>query len=186
MYISLEERIYGLSLIWKEATYNFAYWDERPELDWDKAYNEYLPKVMAAENPYEYYRLLQRFISLLRDGHTFVVMPEGLVNYSGYLPIVTSFIEGKHVLFQVPAVCKQHLYAEVISVNGKLLEEYLAEYILPYFWHENTAALFAHSLLSAEILRLEQSEITIGITLESFHFIRAIISKHAAGIGCTA
>ena len=37
-----EEKIYGLSLLWKEASYNFAYFDKIPEIDWDKTYQAYI------------------------------------------------------------------------------------------------------------------------------------------------
>ena len=40
MELSLEERVYGLSLIWKEAEYNFPFWKRLKGLDWDKAYRE--------------------------------------------------------------------------------------------------------------------------------------------------
>ena len=63
--ITAEERLYGLSLIWQEATYNFAYFDQVPELDWDAAYREFIPLVLEAEDPLEYYRVLQRFAAWL-------------------------------------------------------------------------------------------------------------------------
>ena len=50
VYLSIPERLYGLSLIWKEAAYNFAFFDRIPELDWDAAYREYIPQAIAAED----------------------------------------------------------------------------------------------------------------------------------------
>ncbi|MCI8789344.1 MAG: hypothetical protein HFH92_09585 [Lachnospiraceae bacterium] len=50
MQISMEERIHGLSLLWREAEYNFAYWDELPEIDGNARCREFLPIVMAAED----------------------------------------------------------------------------------------------------------------------------------------
>jgi carboxyl-terminal processing protease len=35
--LSAAERSYGLSLIWQEANYNFAFFDRVPDLDWDAA-----------------------------------------------------------------------------------------------------------------------------------------------------
>ena len=55
------EKLYGLSLFWKEASYNFAFFDQVPDLDWDKTYREYIPKVLATESTAEYYKVLQRF-----------------------------------------------------------------------------------------------------------------------------
>ena len=71
---SAAERIYGLLLIWQEANYNFAYFDRVPDLDWDAAYREYIPRVLAAEDIFSYYDLLERFIALLNDGHTWLLM----------------------------------------------------------------------------------------------------------------
>ena len=43
--LSDEEKIYGLSLLWKEADYNFAHFDSVPDLDWDKTYQKYIPQA---------------------------------------------------------------------------------------------------------------------------------------------
>ena len=37
--ISKAEKIYGLSKFWKEAKYNFAYFD-RIDIDWDQKYSD--------------------------------------------------------------------------------------------------------------------------------------------------
>lgn len=76
--ISREERIQGLAALWAEARVSFAYWDNVPDLDWDAAFREFLPRVIAAEDPGEYYRLLRRFLVLLQDGHTYVHLPPWL------------------------------------------------------------------------------------------------------------
>lgn len=86
MELSLEERVYGLSLIWKEAEYNFPFWNRLEGLDWDKAYREALPKVTAASDMREYYLELSRFISLLRDGHTDLQFPHEVIQDAGQLP----------------------------------------------------------------------------------------------------
>ncbi len=40
--ISDEQKIYELSRIWKDAEYNFAYWD-KVNIDWDEAYKNAIP-----------------------------------------------------------------------------------------------------------------------------------------------
>ena len=164
MKITTQERIYGLSLIWKEAAYNFAYWDERPELDWNKAYNDFLPLIMKEEDPYEYYRLLQRFISLLRDGHSFVQIPEELLPL--YIsPVMTEYLEGKHILSTVPKEHESLLYSEITSINGIPLQDYLEAYIFPYIWHEKTdSVFFSGSTLGYYINCRERGIVTIGTT----------------------
>jgi hypothetical protein len=43
--LSVAEKVYGLSLFWKEVSYNFAYFDQVPDLDWDSAYQEFIPQA---------------------------------------------------------------------------------------------------------------------------------------------
>jgi hypothetical protein len=172
MNISLEERIYGLSLIWREAKYNFAYWDERPDLDWDKAYQEALPRIIAEENPYLYYRELQKFISLLRDGHTSVTIPEELhPEYNAdEANIATSYIEGKHILMKLPESCGVPLYSEITSVNDTPLNEYLEKHIFPYCWHEKLDAIFKYGLLAYTVYQQERESVTIGTPSGNFTY----------------
>ena len=59
--LTVEERLYGLSLIWQEANYNFAFFDRVPDLDWEASYKEYIPQVIAADDIFTYYDLLARF-----------------------------------------------------------------------------------------------------------------------------
>ena len=73
--LSDEEKIYGLSTVWKEADKNFVFFDQVPDLDWNKTYQTFIPKVLKTQTTYEYYRILQEFCSLLNDGHTQVVIP---------------------------------------------------------------------------------------------------------------
>lgn len=42
---------------------------------WENAYKEYILKVQETKNDYDYYRELQRFCALLKDGHTNIYMP---------------------------------------------------------------------------------------------------------------
>ena len=170
MGISINERVYGLSLLWKEAAYNFAYWDERPDLDWDKAYSDFLPLVMAEEDPYEYYKLLERFVALLRDGHTFAEMPEELrPKYRA--PVMTKYLEGKHILTCAPKEHEHLLYSEITSVNDMPLCDYLDMYVLPYIWHEKLdSAFFQGSVLGYAINCRERGVVTIGTAGGDFSY----------------
>ncbi|WHI52176.1 hypothetical protein P3339_05050 [Microbulbifer sp. MLAF003] len=76
--LSDAEKLYGLSLYWKEVSYNFAFFDQVPELDFDARYQEFIPRVLATENTYEYYRELKRLNALLQDGHTNIYYPKGM------------------------------------------------------------------------------------------------------------
>jgi len=54
--------------IWSEAKYNFPWFDKRPGLDWDAKVQEYIPRVIAAQDIESYYRVLTEFAVLLQDG----------------------------------------------------------------------------------------------------------------------
>ncbi len=47
--LTTEERIYTLSYLWKEAEYNFAFWETRQEINWDGEYKRFLPLVINAK-----------------------------------------------------------------------------------------------------------------------------------------
>ena len=56
--VSREDKLYALSLIWKEADYNFVFFDQQPNLNWDSLYRAYIPKILATKNVYECVRVL--------------------------------------------------------------------------------------------------------------------------------
>lgn len=101
--LTASDRVAGLSLIWSEAKYNFANFDLVPNLDWNQAYNEYLPKVSAAKSRYDYYNLLREFIALLRDSHTDVGLPRSLrAKHETFIPLDTALVENKVVIQAEP------------------------------------------------------------------------------------
>lgn len=62
-------------------------WEAAGDLDWDQPYQDFLPAIMASGNDFEYYRTMQRFCALLKDGHANVYVPEGLLEqYVGRAP----------------------------------------------------------------------------------------------------
>ena len=67
--ISQAEKIYGLSKLWQEVNYNFAYMD-RLDLNWDEEYKKHIDKVINSQNDKEYYEILENFINLLKERHT--------------------------------------------------------------------------------------------------------------------
>lgn len=54
------QRIAGLSLFWSEARYSFVYFGRVPSLDWNQAYLEFLPKVIAAHTLHDHCDALMR------------------------------------------------------------------------------------------------------------------------------
>ena len=139
-----EQKIYELSLIWKEAEYNFAFWD-KVKIDWDGEYRKALPRVLAAKDRYEYYRELTRFLALLGDGHTDVSMPMDLMQdpeYCSMLPVMLyQFDEGIAVLNVTEEYRDRiSLYSILKKIDGMDASEYVREKVYPYIWHAHEEA----------------------------------------------
>jgi len=140
--ISDELKIYELSLIWKEAEYNFAFWEDLAgSVDWDKAYKTALSAVLKTKNLYEYYLELMKFLAQLRDGHTGVWFPKSIeksAEYTAKLPIRTQLINGERVIINVKrcAVDTVKQWSVIKKVNGLDMEKYAEKFIYPYIWHE--------------------------------------------------
>ncbi|AIF46686.1 S41 family peptidase [Dyella japonica] len=129
-------RIAGLSLFWSEARYNFVHFELVPDLDWNQAYVDFLPKVIAAKSLHDYYEVMMRFAPLLHDGHTSITPPATISNEFYARPAIrTAMIDG-HVL--VTEVCSPKLASqvrvgdEVVSVDGQDVRQYAQERVEPY------------------------------------------------------
>src|SRR5664279_1875734 len=73
--LSPSDKVYGLSKFWEEANYNFVYIRKVDRHAWDSVYRQLIGTVQTTTNDYAYYRELQKFCALLKDGHTNVYMP---------------------------------------------------------------------------------------------------------------
>ena len=142
-----DERILGLSKIWRDAKYNFArFYEVTTDEKWDTLYQEYLPLVAEAKEPRRYYELLLRFINTLKDGHTYIIVPDEIrPPYSALF--FTSYVDGKHILTDVPKASSKLLGAEILAVNGIPLQKYLEKNIYPLAWHGNMTSRYVYGLL---------------------------------------
>ncbi|MBR6336819.1 MAG: hypothetical protein IKR76_03715 [Ruminococcus sp.] len=150
-----ELKIYELSTIWKEAEYNFAFWD-KVDINWDEEYKKALPRVLAAKDIYDYYQELMRFVSMLCDGHTGVTMPMDIMQdaqYYSMLPVLLFGFEGKIAVINTTEEYKDivPLYSVLKKINGTDAAEYIKDNCYPYIWHANEAAC-SFSALSELIL----------------------------------
>ncbi len=135
--ISDDEKVAGLSKLWAEVRYNFVNFDLVPDLDWDRLFVEYLPKVRATKSTLEYYRLLVQLAARLKDGHTSVYYPRELYSAtSESAPLRTRLVEDKVLVVDVyedelktmgivPGV-------EIIAVNGTPVRQYAEENVAPF------------------------------------------------------
>ncbi len=133
------EKVYGLSYIWKECSYNFAFFNRVPALNWDSCYRSYLPVVLKAETDWQYYQVLQKFISNLTDGHTSVYPPVYLrekLFASANRSIRTRLINNRVMIEEVlsDTLLNSGLASgmEIISVDGIEVHNYALTNIAPY------------------------------------------------------
>ena len=135
--LSEDEKVAGLSKYWSEVKYNFVYTDKLMDLDWDAVYLRYLPKVRAAKNTYEYYKLLMEMNALLGDGHTNVYAPKEIYNtYYASTPIRTKLIEDSVIVTDIVDAKLQEKGlvrgVEILSINNTPVKVYESEHDLPY------------------------------------------------------
>jgi carboxyl-terminal processing protease len=136
--ISEDEKIAGLSKLWSEAKYNFAYFDHIPQVDWDKLYLDYLPKIRATKSTVEYLNVLKSFCAKLQDGHTDVWGSDpALQDLTAYRPPIRTVLIEKRVFVQ--EVLQDSLETtgikpmlEVISIDGIGVKEYADQQVRPY------------------------------------------------------
>ncbi len=135
--LSDEEKIAGLSKFWSEAKYNFINFPLVPDLDWDKTYLEFIPKVLATKSTLEYYQVLQMFCSKLKDGHTNVYFPAALIDEVSQRPAIrTRLVEDKVIIVRILDEKLKNeglqLGQEVVEIDGLPVKKYAAEKVLPY------------------------------------------------------
>ena len=138
--ISDELKIYELSLIWKEAEYNFAFWEKLSGvINWDEEYKKALPRVLATDNLYDYYMELSKFLAILRDGHTGVYgFPQSVKENLTCLPIDVRYLAGSHVIVNMDKSLENDIkpFSVIKRFDGVDVFEYIEKNIFPYYWHE--------------------------------------------------
>ena len=133
--LSIQEQIYGVSLIWNEAKYNFAFWNVRKNIDWDAEYQKLLNKVTKPMELLDYYLELSRFVSLLNDGHTHIDFPKEVSKDFMALPVKIKNYSGKHIITNTAEGCSIPIFSEIYKINGVDFDAYMREKILPYCWN---------------------------------------------------
>lgn len=179
--LTINDKIYGLSLIWKEVSYNFAFFHQVPDLNWDSCYLVWIPKVIDTKNDWDYYQELQKFMSQLQDGHTRIFTPVQLrKKYFGTCikQLTTKLIENKiiitHVL--VDSLRKQGLKQgmEIVSINDMDPFIYAEKNVAPYVYastsQDRQLQIFSQFLLSGSTIE------PVKIEVEDFKGNRVIYS----------
>jgi len=79
------ERLWALSSLWATAKEVYPYFD-RLETDWDQAYRDAIPQLLAEEDGLPVWLSLCAFVRLLNDGHSLVTLPRALRERCGHTP----------------------------------------------------------------------------------------------------
>lgn len=136
--LSVAEKVAGLSKMWSEAKYNFAYFDHLPGLNWDQLYLDYLPKVQNTTSTLAYFRVLQQFYAQLHDGHTDVSVGAGPLADSVYArpPLVTHLVQGKVLvrLVRHDSLRRTGIVPglEITQIDGLPAAAYADRHVRPY------------------------------------------------------
>lgn len=132
--LSDAEKLYGLSLIWQEANYNFAFFDQVRDLDWDSAYRAFVPRVLETTSTYEYYQQLKRLVALLEDGHTGVWLPDPDREFESYPWVLTHNVEGRVLVANVGRTLEEQIPASSVieTIDGQAAAERALKVWLPY------------------------------------------------------
>lgn len=135
-FLSAEEKVYGLSVIWNTAKTYYGMWNQVPDLDWDAEYQAAIGRVLETDSLYAYYNELSAFTALLRDGHTQLGCIDedfqtALRTGRGFWvsPISLRYMEGTFVLSSAPrsTLAKIPLGSTVTEINALPTGEYLEQ-----------------------------------------------------------
>ncbi|MHA7863379.1 S41 family peptidase [Flagellimonas marinaquae] len=133
-FLTEDERLLGFINFWTEVKYNFAFFDQVPNLNWQQVLIDYLPKVRNASSNLEYFRILQEVCALLNDGHTNIFIPSELESEFGFPAVTISpiddalFITNTDIQFER----KIPLGSKLIKVDGLPVEKFIEKQIRPY------------------------------------------------------
>lgn len=67
---TVNQRIYWLSKIWKDVSHNYCDPNRLLEINWDSCFVSSVSAVMNPMTDREYYKLLEKLIATIQDGHT--------------------------------------------------------------------------------------------------------------------
>lgn len=149
-------KIAGLSRFWMEAKLNFPRFAEVADLDWDKTFIDFLPRVRATKSTYEYYKVLQEMCALLRDAHSDVFLPPELARrMEATPPLQLDLIERRVFITRVGSASLEAAGVaaglEILKVDGLSVREHADRFRRPYVG-SNTAAHRELTIFSSGLL----------------------------------
>ena len=138
--ISKEQKLYELSVIWKELSYNFANKDNCPNVNMDSLYRTYMTIVQNTKNDWEYCKALQCFLCHFNNGHVACFdIPAYFDDYLGRLLLKTAYKDNKVIVENIGThnAKKVTIGDEIITVNDMPVMDYLQKEMIPYIAASN-------------------------------------------------
>ncbi len=135
---STVQKIWILMQVWAEVRFNFVYFDQVPDLDWDREIKNAIPRILASENIVQFYQILQELVALLNDGHTFIMPPLEEMQSQDHPALETQMIEDKIVITRTGdsmEITEQEITPglEVIEIDGVPAKTYLYDNSVRYY-----------------------------------------------------
>jgi C-terminal processing protease CtpA/Prc len=132
--ISTNEKLFHLSRLWSEIKYNFVNID-KVDFNLDSVYKCTIERVSETKNDDEYYRELQKFAAMFKDGHTQVNDNSQFYLFQDYFKALLTDYEKKIYIISInkgSELDSTFLGAEVLEIEGKPTIKYMEENIFPY------------------------------------------------------
>ena len=114
--MTLAERLYDLSAIWRHGAFVFPHFHRR-QIDWDEKYREFIPKVLETKTDREHCLLMAEFVNLLGDGHTDVSFKWDIIREMGIFPFALDYAQG----------CYWVEGQKLLGIDGRSTDEILEE-----------------------------------------------------------
>ena len=135
---TFQQKIWILMQVWAEVRFNFVYFDQVPDLDWDKQIKNAILKILASENIVQYYQILQELVALLNDGHTYILPPREEQEKLDHPALELQMIENKIIITRTgdsEEITEQKIIPglEVMEINGVPAQEHLEKNFLRYY-----------------------------------------------------
>jgi hypothetical protein len=131
-----EERIYWLSMLWKDVSTKFHNSERLRQANWDSLYVANIEKAANTESDMEYYKLLEEFIAALNDGHSNISLWKCIYydDRTDYLPVNICSIGGNYYVTEtlIKNADDIPVGSKIIKINGLPTFEYLKKYIFQY------------------------------------------------------
>ncbi|HSG99185.1 MAG TPA: S41 family peptidase, partial [candidate division Zixibacteria bacterium] len=109
------------------------FFDQVADLDWDSAFQAYIPQVLETKTVYEYYRTLERFVALLGDGHTDIVYPKYMWDSLTFPPLSLDEAGGRAYVINVAKSLAERIPigSQITAVDGVEYHTYLERSVFP-------------------------------------------------------